>query len=366
VHPIKNIIIILLCLSENFLFAQKVWDTMFGAGSNNTVSANIIQNDDSSFVVLNYILDSASGRQDIGLMKLSNKGILLNERSFNMFSNSFYFELGRNHFIKASNSSYLLSGAAISANNDVLYSGKIGRYSLDTVFCRVHPPSWYVGMAMNAFYKLSPNKFIFTGSNCQNNFCGATIWHVDSNQSITYKKNIINPNGFAPHYSDINSYNNNILITGAEPPPSPWYGMTPNTLFQFDQFGNAINAMSIATGSTSLYLGQVVFDPLDTSFILLGAIETQTWMAHNYLVRLAVIKVDAITLKERWHYAYGEECSINSVNDAVIESDGSIICSAFYSPLCMPYPYHDHDQRGVIFKLNKNGNFLWARVITTM
>mgnify|MGYP003553631711 CR=1 FL=1 len=61
-----HIITLLFCFVIIFVKAQYIFDNYYKTGYENVKSSDPIYNSDSSVVILNYIIDSATGRQDAG------------------------------------------------------------------------------------------------------------------------------------------------------------------------------------------------------------------------------------------------------------------------------------------------------------
>ena len=75
--------------------------------------------------------------------------------------------------------------------------------------------------------------------------------------------------------------------------------------------------------------------------------------------RLQVCKYD-INLNPIWKKTYGRASIINSAYDAVLNTDGSLVIACGYSD-STSLPLMNLDGKGVILKINTNGDSLWMR-----
>jgi hypothetical protein len=354
---------IIICYSH--VFAQNNWDNKYTTGFDNITSDRIIERNDSTFILNNYVQDSSRTFQDLNFLKLSKNGNLLINKTYRFAEKWMFINGGKDQFVQFSKGTCVMpSGFQIGQYLYGIRFFKLNQNTLDTILTKKYNPAWYVSPIMNAFHKLNENKYIFTGGNYdqQTPSKGAwpVVWHIDTNLNVTYKKNVINPNGFGPLHCAQNTKNKRIAIVGHSPAPKPYLGKIPTTILEYDTMGTAIRAVEIICDTMSFNVGRIFYNQIDSSYILIGYRDRAGYNVVQKKEAIAVVKLDAKTLLPIWanYYGLAIDTRYNYLTDLHFESNGDIVVagvynSGFWSAL--------EDYRGIIMKLDKDGNFIWAR-----
>jgi len=89
--------IIFLCLVNLTITGQSTFNTYYNTGYSNVGSYNVISQSDSNIVFCNYIRDTITHIQNLGLIKLDNHGNEIIKKKYNLFG----YDIGA--FIQAPN-----------------------------------------------------------------------------------------------------------------------------------------------------------------------------------------------------------------------------------------------------------------------
>jgi len=254
-----------------------------------------------------------------------------------------------------------LGGSNTGNNQNFSIAAKINRKTLDTIKTRFLKDSVYE-LYLNSFVKIWDNKYFIIGNtgNSTNQWPG--MLELDSNLNVANLKHISNPTGFGVNCALLNPTTKQILLAGPTPvTPGPTVNTSnqPLTLMHIDTLGNIINAVSVATASLPIYIGQFFYSPIDNSYVMVGAKQTGTVAGWGAL-SMCINKYDANTLMPIWQKTFGDGMVSNGIYDAVIEPDGSIVGAGIYSPFAS-LPFVNEDYRGILIKVNKNGDIKWYR-----
>jgi hypothetical protein len=335
--------------------AQTYFDNYYKTGFNNLYSCNVITTPDSGCVFVNYIRDSATSRQDVGFIKLDKHGNELIKTSFSLYNlDHLAFLQGMKNFIPATPSSYFLSGGtytSTSINNWAVIT-KINRHTLDTIkILLVKDPNYTY--ATNNIIKLHENKYLLIGNKGNVNSVSPVVLLMDSSLTITNTIIINNvPHGFGCNNAIYNPVNKKILLVGSNS-----VGQYPNILVHIDTNGVVTHTYSSVSSFTTGF-SQVFFSAIDTTYVCIGG-RVDSIYGNHPLFKLCICKYD-LNLNMLWLKTYGEAALGNSLADAVVTSDGSIVSSGSYSKLTT-LPLMNKDQNGVILKVNKDGHFRWMQ-----
>lgn len=353
----------MLCLYYNFLVGQSTFDLKYNLPGKTVVYClGLNENPDSTLTYVTYAVDSISSRQDFGLSKVNKNGLIFNQKSLNYFGYDYnYYGLcGNKYFALTTDCSYFLAGG-ILVNNSVGFAiNKVNRSTLDTIKSVLHLPSWYSNIYMCSWVKLSNTKYMLIGNNTDQINQWPTMVVVDSNLTLLQKRNIINPTGFGTCNAIRNPITKQILVIGSTPQAFGWD--QPITFMHIDSLGNVQN-VTLADDTTfhlTPYPNQIIYSPTDTSYVTVGIKLTYTYSANSYFTKIAISKYNALTLQPKWNYIYGTDSSFGGLADAYIDIDGSIICSGSYAPKST-VPGINHDSRGILVKVNKQGVLKWVR-----
>jgi hypothetical protein len=152
-----------------------------------------------------------------------------------------------------------------------------------------------------------------------------------------------------------------VAIVGESPTPKPFWGIRPFTILEYDTMGIAIRAIEIQRDSMSFHIGRIIYCKIDTSYLLLGTRDMHSRLSHITQLQLGIVKLDAKTLTVKWAYSYESSLDYGSLvgfSDAITDAAGNIYLCGEYTPT--QYTTGE-DVRGIIFKTDKDGNFIWAR-----
>lgn len=357
-RTIKNKILYILCLAWSFCAGQTYFNNYYKTGYNNLASTNVLTTADSGHVFVNYIADSLTHRQDFGLMKIDKQGNEVLKKSFNMFNHQYNgFFQGMKQFIPATKCSYFLTGASyVGSSKQFVFINKLNRSTLDTLKTVIYKDILF-NLSLSSFIKLSDNKYYLVGNKFDNVNQHPFILVLDSNLNITNTIDIYNPNNFGVTNAILNPSTKQLLLVGLTAIHSG--NNQPITLMHVDTLGNPINAMAIQPAQFAYGLSQVYYSALDNSYVIVAGRQTSSSPGIG-MSKLMISKLDATTLLPLWQNFYGDEALVNSLLDAVILNDGSIVACGEYSPLTS-LPLMNEDCGGVIMKVDKNGVQQWFR-----
>jgi len=349
-NKIKNNLLLIACLVQQICTGQAVFDNFYKTGFNNLLSNNVITNPDSSFVFVNFIRDSATWRQDMGLIKLDNNGNELNKISFNMFNKDYAPFYRGKPFISASNSSYLITSGFMVGNKQGFIVNKIAKSNLDTLKTLVY--SEVNSLALSNLIKINNNKYYLVGNAFLGNNQWPVIFHLDSNINIIQKFTVATFNNFGPSSVVFNPISKNLFAHGviAE------VGL-PNTLCYIDTLG-VVTQTALSTAYHTVNIARVSFSQVDSTYLVVGSKKTGSFNSFP-LYRMFIGKYD-MNLNILWEKTYGDEGSYNSLVDAKLLPDGSIVAAGLYSELSTN-PIGNADVNGVILKVSAKGHFRWMR-----
>ena len=126
--------IILVCLTQMFCVGQTYFDNTYKTGYNNLLSSNVLTTPDSGCVFVNYISDSITHKQYVGLIHIDKFGNEVIKKSFSIPNYEYGgFLQGMKQFIPATTCSYFLTGGTYTGNINPFILNKINRVTLDTI-----------------------------------------------------------------------------------------------------------------------------------------------------------------------------------------------------------------------------------------
>ncbi len=314
------------------------------------MSCNVITTEDSNFIFVNYLQDSATGRQDAGFITIDKQGNEILQNSFNYFNQSWLTFINRKHFVQVSKHSFFLAGA--DPNSNVLIA-KINNISLDTLkTVRFQIPGY--SFNLNSFVKVNANRFFLIGESGNSSGSYATFCiDLDSSLSIVNHYTLTNiSNNWSCKSAILNPLNSEILLHGTSNNFD-----NPNTFYSIDT-NFASSNQSVSVNSQTRTINQVFFSKPDTTIVCLGYYRTGVSSGWP-IVKICISKYTT-DFKLLWQKTYGKANIFNAVSNAVILNDGSIITCGKYAESSNP-SLTNSDYNGVILKVNKDGNFRWMR-----
>ncbi len=353
---------LIVCFACFKLVGQVYFDRQYNTGFNNLLSSMVYTQPDSGFVMLNYIRDSITQRQDFGLLKLDKNGNELLKKKYNMFNYGYGAYLnGMNHFVPATKSSFFLTVAITPSNTNkccFVLLNKVNRTTLDTIKSIIHGPDTSIWSNLTNYVKLNESKYLLVGAGGNSKRFWPAIVELDSNLNLNKKVKIGSPLSFIPNNAIQNPITKQLLMLG-QVITSTMTGIRPLGILHTDTTGAPLQCAKLEMPFWPFFSGKVVFSSFDTTYVLTGILTTAT-LSGRGVSKIAVIKFNSKTLSPIWHYTYGDEAVINGAYNLVVEPNGSIVISGMYSPFGST-PLFNDDYRGVIIKLDVNGQFIWCR-----
>lgn len=340
----------MLCLLH-ICRGQSVFDDYYKTGYHNNKSACVITEPDSGFVFVNYIIDSATYRSDLGLIRLDKNGNAIINKSFQMFSGECSSSnWAMQNFVEATPSSYLLLSGYSTGNNQGFLVTKLKRNTLDTLKTIIHIDAYSYGI--NTIIKFSDNKYFLVGNRWIGNTTSCFIFNLDSNLTILDTIFPPTPSDFGLFNATYNPVYKKILLAGGTA-THPYL----NTFIYIDTLG-AISNVVYGTKYTDRTIAQMLYSPMDSTFIGIGMLKTGTF--NNFdMLKLCISKYD-LNMYPKWERTYGDAMPGNGLYDAVLLDDGSIAVTGGYSPLTSA-PLGNANMNGIILKVDKKGQFQWAK-----
>lgn len=349
-------ILFLVCLLPFLFKGQTYFNNYYKTGYNNTSSTHVFNNHgDSSFTVFNYANDSITGYQGLYSTNISKTGILNFKKVLTYPNYDYYSYLnGLKQFIPATNSSYFGASLTYTSTEATILLTKINRITLDTI----KTASYYDGIYsyyLNSLIKFSNNKYYLIGSRFNASINVPCVFHLDSNLNIVSTFTISNPLNMNCTAATFDQVNKKLILCGRKLNPS---NHPNNVIIICDTLGTVSNTTLYATALTN-GVSQSFYSGIDNTIITIGAKQTSIYGGSYEMSRLQVCKYD-INLNPIWKKTYGRASIINAAYDAVLNNDGSLVIACGYSD-STSLPLMNLDGKGVILKINTNGDSLWMR-----
>ncbi len=342
----------MFCLLQIIGRGQNTFDNYYTTGYHNNKSSNVITEPDSGSVFVNYVVDSATYRIDMGLLRLDKNGNEVVKNSFNMFNESYNStNWGMKNFIEATPSSYFLMGIYFVGNQQGFIITKLNKTTLDTIKNTIYSDTYSYGI--NNFIKFNDNKYFLIGNRWTGNTQSSVIFRLDSNLTIQQTIIVPTPPDFGIWNATYNPVNKKILLSGGTAS-----GQYLNTFYYIDTLGQLTQAAFGPKYYQYRHFFQVNYSPFDSTFVVIG--DLKTGVLNNFgLYKLCIGKYD-LNLNLKWEKTYGDAMPANVLVDAVVLDDGSITAAGAYSPLTT-FPLSNANYNGIILKVNKVGQLHWAR-----
>ncbi len=351
----RNFILIVICLLYINNKGQITFNNYYKTGYNNFFSTNIFPQPDSSNIIFNYLQDSATGRQDLGILKINKQGNLLVNKTFNINNvNYLAYINGLKQFIPATNNSFLaVSGTYTNTNTTIIFT-KINKTTLDTIKNTFYYDGTY-NYYVNNFIKLNDNKYYLIGGKGNTTTEWPVIFHLDSNLTIINIITLNNPINLSCTNAVINPITKKLLFSGT---------ITYNTnkinvgFIEADTLG-VISNTAIINYNGAQGISQLRYSNFDNSYVFNGSKRTSKYGSTSML-RLNITKLNSTNLNVIWAKTYGSAAITNNCNSFVINTDGSIVTCGRYAD-STSLPLMNYDIKGVILKVSAVGDSLWMR-----
>lgn len=344
--------ILIFVFESSFIYSQTLFDNYYKTGFVNVRTSDPICNLDSSTVLLTYIVDSTTGRQDAGFIKVDKFGNEISQNSFNLFNRYNSGFKGMKNFIEGTACSYLLSTSTSMFNRYALVLTKVNKKTLDTMKVAIYYDQNY-SLSMNHITKFSNNKYLLLGNKWDNSTNQPIIFQLDSNLIITDTINVTNtPINYVYDNAVWEMHSKKYILHGKINESD-----RPIVLLKMDTLGVVSRSVTSLSSFTTI-IGQTFFSNIDSSYLGIGA-RVDSIYGNNRLYKLTISKFDK-NLNMIWLKTYGEAALYNGLWDGVVLNDGSIVCSGSYSKLTSS-PMINMNQNGVILKVDKKGNLIWMR-----
>jgi hypothetical protein len=129
-----------------------------------------------------------------------------------------------------------------------------------------------------------------------------------------------------------------------------------NTLYYADTLGQLTQG-AFSTKYMDRSIVKIIYSPVDSSYIAIGYLKT-AHISVSY-TKLCIGKYDR-DLNLIWEKTYGEAMPGNGLVNGTVLEDGSIVAAGTYAGLASQ-PFTNSNANGVILKIDKKGDLLWAR-----
>ncbi len=174
----------------------------------------------------------------MSLLALDKHGNQLIHKPY-VFNASYYgFTQGKKHFIEATPSSYLLTGAFSVGSNQGFMLNKINKTTLDTIKSLSYAKS-SVYYSLNNLVKITDDKYFLIGAKTVGNSVFPVIFNIDSNLTIIQEIDVATPTNFITYNALLNPATKKILIAGYVTS-----GTQPNILLHVDTLGTITQSFS--------------------------------------------------------------------------------------------------------------------------
>jgi hypothetical protein len=331
---------------------QNTFEKFFNTGYNNVFSCKVTTLTDSGAILLNYIRDSATGRQDFGTLRIDKNGNEQVKMSINYFNYDFNgFLMGMKHFFQVSEASFLLS-SIISVNGKYsLALVKINASTLDTIGTKLIADGFHY-TAFSNFIRFGANHLMLSGIKSNGPVDYPCLIAMDTNLNIKYSK-VFNPIPIVNTNAIYNPVKKKIILGGWR--PSGNYSNI--SLVQIDTNGVMTRSCS-SNPNYSVGTSQIFYSAPDSTYIAIGGQESSYYGGHT-LTKIGISKYDT-ELNLIWRKSYGDEALTNALSDAVILDDGSIVACGRYSKKTS-LPLLNYNYAGALMKVDRDGNLAWFR-----
>jgi hypothetical protein len=349
----KNRLIIVIVLLTFLSQAQITFNNYYKTGYVSYNPMNVFEQSDSSLVFLNYVKDSATGRQDLNMFRLNKFGNLMQNKIINQNKDYLGFFNGFKSIIKISSSSYLTTAGSYTGSTSGIIFTKINATTLDTiktVYFDDNVNNYYV----NNIVKISTNKFYFIGGKGNISIQYPVMFHLDSNLNVINTYTLNNSINASTTNAVLNPLTKKLLLAG-----TITYGVNQVNIgfIEADTLGVVTNTMIIPYADIQ-GITQLKYCAFDNSYVFNGNCRTSK-VGNTSNLRLQITKLNTSSLNVVWSKTYGSAAG-NNLFSMVMNSDGSIVSSGIYRD-STGLSSNLNDTKGIILKVGSNGDSLWMR-----
>lgn len=340
-------------LLVNVCFGQSTFDVYRSTGYHNSFSHHIKVQPDSGATMVNFVVDSATGRQDLNILRIKPDGTEKAQNTFNLFNLSYGFNpTVIKTYIDISKSSFFCTGPVSTGTTQGVIINKINKTTLDTIKNLIYGDNYE--HYMHSFVKLSSNRFFLIGTRWSNitNVENPLIFELDSNLSLIKSFTVATPHNFNVSNAILDPVDNKIVLQGLAP-----VDQYPQTFFKIDTLGNLLDT-AYSSSSFSIGISQIYFSQYDSTYLAIG-VKTISNYANYRLYRLYVCKYDR-NFNRLWEKTYGDMSLYHGVYDAVELPNGDIATSGSYAQYNST-PLLTANYNGFLMKISSNGNLRWMR-----
>lgn len=324
----------------------------YNIGFTKGVSPSLLKLEDSTYAVLNYGIDSITGQQNMGIFKIDKFGNLIVKKNYDLGYDYLYYNNGFRYFLNANNSSLFVTSGSYISNKLNLCLTKINKQTLDTI-----KVTYFTDGLFNYYFsstlKFNDNKFFLVGTKYDTNNLWPAIAEMDSNLVI---KNIItcaNTQSLQPISALINPVDKKLIMGGTKNEGLNYYGF----IAKYDTLGNFIDS-TVCRGPNLSGFKKIVYSAVDNSYIAIGGKKTSTY-GNTSMHRFYICKFDH-NLNIVWQKVIGKSNLSNYAQNAIVNSDGSILVVGLYSD-SITNPVINKNYNGGMLKLRANGDSLWMK-----
>jgi hypothetical protein len=350
---IKITIVVCLLLSSFSKGQSLFFDKYYKVGYPTAQSNNVLMLEDSTYVILSYVKDSLTGRQDLGLHKVDKYGNLLVKKITNYFGFD-YLRPGNsfNNFIHSSKTSLISVAATYSGTISAVIFTKISKQNLDTIKTSLLSDGFFYNIGN--LIKIRDNKFFAIGNKGNTTSQWPVIFELDSNLTISNTINSLNTNSVATFFADYDKTNKNFILGGSVTIGMNFYSF----ISKMDTLGSFISTF-INNDGVGNGLAQIFYSAYDNAYVTIGNKKTSVYGSQNFY-RFHVCKYNASSLSKIWEKTYGHSNMVNALYDATINPDGSIVIVGRYSDSLLN-PLTNINCNAALLKIRSNGDSLWMK-----
>lgn len=333
------------------------FDKYFKIGYYNAQNNNVLLLEDSTYALLSYVKDSATGRQDLALFKIDKLGNLIKSKIFNYFGLG-YLRPGSsfNNFISSSKTSLMAVAGTYSSTTSVVIFSKIDKQTLDTIKTVLYSDGIY-DYNIGNLIRMNANKIFAIGNktNSSTSQYWPVIFELDSNLIIKNTITCTNTNSVATYFGIYDDVNKKLVLGGSVTIGMNFYSCVSLA----DTLGN-ISSFDINNDGVGNQLAQVFYSVFDNSYVTIGCRKAGTWGSNNRY-KFQVAKLNSSNLTPIWRKSYGYDNLSTILYDAKLNAlDGSIVAAGMYCDSLYNSAHLNYN--GALFKVNSAGDSLWIKI----
>lgn len=351
----KFVYILFTQLLLNVCLGQNTFDVYRSTGGyHNSFSHHIKVQPDSGALMINFVIDSATMRQDLNVLRVKSNGSEKAQKTFNLFNLSYGFNPSViKTYVDVSQSSFFCTGPVTTGTTQGVMINKINKTTLDTMKNYKYGDNFE--HYMHSFVMLDDNRFYLIGNRWNNSteVSFPLVFQLDSNLNLTKSFTVATPHNFNVFNAILDPVDNNLVLQGQAP-----VDQYPQTFFKMDSLGNLLDT-AYSSSSYSIGISQIYFSHHDSTYLAIGG-KTISKYANYRLYRLYVCKYDR-KFNRLWEKTYGDMSIGHGLNDAVELRNGDFAISGSYAQYNAT-PLVTANYNGSILKISPKGNLRWVRI----